>query len=113
MTPEELSIEAKAKRATPGPWEQVSAKYLSFDRGETPQVFVGARGADYEYLSACSPDAVLRMIERLRKMEKALRAHGKHPESCPKGVGIGYYKPPADARCDCGIDAALAEGGAE
>jgi septal ring factor EnvC (AmiA/AmiB activator) len=39
---------------------------------------------------------------------------GKHPSSCPKGVGIGYYVPPADAVCNCGFDAALeAEDGKE
>lgn len=44
------------------------------------------------------------LVIRLREV---LRARGVHPESCPKGVGIGYYKPPADAVCNCGIDAAL------
>lgn len=47
---------------------------------------------------------------RLRAVEQALREHGRHPASCPKGVGVGYYKPPADAECHCGIDAALLPG---
>ena len=38
---------------------------------------------------------------------KALEKYGKHPDSCPKGVGIGYYKPPDDAKCNCGIDASI------
>lgn len=43
-----------------------------------------------------------------RMVVAALVRTGVHPPSCPKGVGIGYYEPRADARCDCGIDAALA-----
>ena len=43
-----------------------------------------------------------------RRLLAALEQNGKHPDSCPKGVGIGLYKPPTDARCDCGIDAAIA-----
>ncbi len=31
----------------------------------------------------------------------------KHPASCPKGIGIGYYQPATNAVCNCGIDAAL------
>jgi len=41
-------------------------------------------------------------------LREALAKYAKHPDSCPKGVGIGIYKPPRDARCDCGIAAALA-----
>ena len=39
--------------------------------------------------------------------------YAKHPPSCPKGVGVGFYKPPAGAACDCGIDAVLASAARE
>lgn len=45
--------------------------------------------------------------QREARLREALERYGKHPASCPKGTGIGYYVPPADAVCDCGIDAAL------
>lgn len=44
---------------------------------------------------------------QIAAVRKVLKHTGKHPESCPKGVGIGLYKPPANAVCDCGIDALL------
>lgn len=40
---------------TPGPWLQLSHKYLSIDRGETPQVFRQATEAD-ERLMKAAPD---------------------------------------------------------
>jgi hypothetical protein len=40
-------------------------------------------------------------------LRAALEKYGKHPDWCQKGVGVGVYKPPINARCDCGIDAAL------
>lgn len=43
----------------------------------------------------------------LRSMREALQ-HAKHPAGCPKGVGVGWYRPAFDAVCNCGIDAALA-----
>lgn len=45
--------------------------------------------------------------QRVATLTQALKDYGQHPASCPKGVGIGYYKPPANAVCNCGIDAAL------
>lgn len=37
-----------------------------------------------------------------------LSQYANHPPTCPKGTGIGYYKPEANAICICGIDAARA-----
>lgn len=56
------------------------------------------------------PDALADIEElesKLADAVKALEKYGKHPDSCPKGVGIGYYKPPDDAKCNCGIDASI------
>ncbi len=58
-----------------------------------------------ELIAACEArNAAQTELARLRV---ALTQHGQHPASCPKGVGVGWYKPRADAVCDCGIDAAL------
>jgi hypothetical protein len=53
-------------------------------------------------------DVLREAAATVARLEGALREHGKHPASCPKGVGVGYYRPPGDAVCNCGIDAALA-----
>ncbi len=45
---------------------------------------------------------------REQQLRDSLKAVGRHPSSCPKGVGIGHYTPPLDAICGCGLDAALA-----
>ena len=85
MTPEELQIEAKSKRATPGPWTQESYVLIAMVPGGRPNGEVISTfdsyakpnkvqsEADCAHAAACSPDAVLRMIERLRRMETALR----------------------------------------
>ncbi len=55
-----------------------------------------------------TPEGVIEALEsKLADAVKALEKYGKHPDSCPKGVGIGYYKPPDDAKCNCGIDASI------
>lgn len=49
-----------------------------------------------------------RLTEALMRTVNVLRERGKHPASCPKGRGIGYYEPVAGAICSCGIDQCLA-----
>jgi len=47
------------------------------------------------------------MLRREVQLRALIKCHAKHPSSCPKGVGAGYYVPPADAVCSCGIDEAI------
>jgi len=50
---------------------------------------------------------VTQLLADQERMREALVKWGKHPATCPKGVGLGYYVPRVDAVCNCGIDAAL------
>lgn len=81
-------------------------------------VFVTGLEAAREYvveqiMSALNADrdALAKRVQALEQAVKTARdvvEHtGVHPSSCPKGVGISLYKPPADAVCRCGIDAVL------
>lgn len=57
------------------------------------------------YLSA--EQTITEQAAVIQALRVVIGATGKHPSSCPKGVGIGLYRPPANAKCNCGIDAAL------
>lgn len=58
-------------------------------------------------------EAIAEATEELRAqvatLRVALERFGRHENSCALSVGIGFYVPPADAKCDCGLAAALAE----
>jgi len=60
-------LERLAKAATPGERFQMSGKYVSFDYGETPQVFRAITDADEAFIIACSPDRILALLAELAK----------------------------------------------
>lgn len=49
MTP---APKLEAAKSTPGPWLQISGKYISIDNGQSPQVFVAATDADMALMRA-------------------------------------------------------------
>jgi hypothetical protein len=52
---------------------------------------------------------VKRYRSRIVGLKEHVRKHAKHPETCPKGVGIGHYKPAPDAVCTCGFDELISQ----
>lgn len=53
-------------------------------------------------------EARVQELEReVAELKGVVKLRGVHPSTCPKGIGIGYYKPPANAVCNCGIDPVL------
>jgi hypothetical protein len=73
------------------------------DKTETTWEIPNTRAATLE-------DIATRAVTRLRRevqLRALIQCFAKHPSSCPKGVGVGHYVPPADAVCSCGIDEAI------
>lgn len=70
------SLADAAGKATPGERLQMSGKYMSFDLGETPQVFRSITDADEALILACSP-------ERIRALVEVARAAANIERTCP------------------------------
>lgn len=109
-------LKALAEKATAGPWSYGNEAVWPDETGDgnsIPEVcdFVSEdTGCFIAASRQALPDALADIEElesKLADAVKALEKYGKHPDSCPKGVGIGYYKPPDDAKCNCGIDASI------
>lgn len=77
-------LEAILAAATPGRWEQVCAKYLSIDFGESPQVFRSATQAD-EMLILAACNAAPALI-RVAKAALAIAKNGYHDRGGPDGL---------------------------
>jgi hypothetical protein len=73
MTDDDLqAIEQRAEKATAGPWEQLSGKYMCLDQGLHPQRFVSFTQADEEFVLAARTD-VPRLCAALREARELLR----------------------------------------
>jgi hypothetical protein len=109
-------IEEKAKAATPGPWEKGEAGarcyvYPTTGPMNSWAVLAAHRSEeDAAYLASVSPDAVLSLLERLKKAEAVKRAwsqHGAHVEHgarCYWALRRDVSHPAPDALgCDCGL----------
>lgn len=52
-------------------------------------------------------EAITVLQQAMQRNAEILARVGKHPSNCPRGVGIGLYVPPVDAKCTCGLSDAL------
>jgi hypothetical protein len=95
-------LEALARKATPGPWYSVGPPWLASDQspwvnagsadphrfrpvcdlaiqddeGDGEPGFVANAYNDAQYIAACSPDRILALLARVRRLEDAL-AHSR------------------------------------
>lgn len=92
---------------------EATAKMAFIAGADTPDTIEAARLVLVRRADAAEAEnkTLRAQLEKAQSVNRIIRAvlseHGKHPASCPKGVGIGLYRPPAAAVCMCGIDAVL------
>ena len=105
-------LEALAKVATPGVWRLLLEHGNCFSvlsQDGTVIVKLWRRynanfSANAAFIAACSPDVLLALIARVRKLEKALELYGQHDNDCPcVGEVVPHSLECKD--CDCGLNA--------
>lgn len=108
MTPDRLpEIEARAERATPGPWrieEDWTAELFAADGALIGKFIYPHRMHDAVFIAAARSDVpwlcaeLRRERERAERLTSVLARYGRHIGTC----GYALYGPPAI--CTCGFD---------
>lgn len=97
--PDLSHLETLAKAATPRGTSLDETPIMPYSKAD-----VAYASADHRFIAACSPDVLLALIARVRKLEKALELYGQHDDDCPC---VGEVAPHSleCKDCDCGLNA--------
>lgn len=91
--PHALLVKAREhdEKTTPGPWEQLSGKYMSVDRGERPQVFRSLTEHDEAFVlwSRTAVPELADALEAALAVVEAVRA--RYDCGCPGHPQKHYY----------------------